>query len=214
LMPVSSDDASGVVDPGHHEYRLHVDIGREPGSWMDRRWGASGRRVEFTLDVRFTSRPWRHRNGDVDDTGASQYSPVAPPFGDDEVSRWWVGSGAAEYWALDAAPYARMRAGFDRMRCEGGAYRIDKNAPGRRGRSQEDGVIRFCVQVEGTADYGDVSIPPGYLYFSLPAFSCNLFRLSRKPGPVTVRQVGWNTGWRREESRIVGVFFATPFESR
>eukprot|EP00956_Cyclotella_meneghiniana_P008937 scaffold12269_cov41-Cyclotella_meneghiniana.AAC.3 len=30
-----------------------VDIGREPDTWMDPRWGASGHRIEFTLDVSF-----------------------------------------------------------------------------------------------------------------------------------------------------------------
>ena len=34
-------------------YRLYVDIGREEGTWMDLRWGASGRRIEFSLDVPF-----------------------------------------------------------------------------------------------------------------------------------------------------------------
>lgn len=29
-------------------------------------------------------------------------------------------------------------------------------------------------------------------------------------GIISVRQVGWNTGWRREESRILGVFRAVP----
>ena len=34
-------------------YRLYVDIGREEGTWMDRRWGASGRRIQFSIDVKF-----------------------------------------------------------------------------------------------------------------------------------------------------------------
>ena len=37
-------------------YRLYIDIGREPGTWMDPRWGASSRRLEFTLDVSFLQR--------------------------------------------------------------------------------------------------------------------------------------------------------------
>jgi hypothetical protein len=215
LQPAKRNENVGGEDAGHHEYRLHLDIGREPGTWMDRRWGASGRRVEFTLDVRFTARPGIGGDDEDGETGADRHQQaVAPPFGDDDgASRLLRGPRPSEFWALETAPYARMRAGFDRMRCEGGAYRIEKKDPGK-GRPQRDGVIRFCVRVEGTADYGDVSIPPGYLYFSLPAFSCHLSRLSRKPGPVTVRQVGWNTGWRREESRIVGVFLATPLESK
>ena len=30
-------------------YRLYVDIGREEGTWMEPRWGASGNRIEFTF---------------------------------------------------------------------------------------------------------------------------------------------------------------------
>lgn len=65
----------------------------------------------------------------------------------------------------------------------------------------------------------DVSIPPGCLYFSLPCFfrgggnadpSNILF--STKEGIISVRQIGWHTGWRREESRIVGIFRAVPIE--
>jgi hypothetical protein len=56
--------------------------------------------------------------------------------------------------------------------------------------------------------YGDVSIPKGYLYFSIPCFGGRIDQLSTKEGPVTVRETGWHTGWRRKESRIVGVFKA------
>merc|ERR1712232_122441 len=45
----SNDDDSSTVT----WYRLHVDIGRESGTWMDPRWGASGKRIEFTVDVGF-----------------------------------------------------------------------------------------------------------------------------------------------------------------
>ena len=30
--------------------------------------------------------------------------------------------------------------------------------------------------------------------------------ISTKEGTVTVKQIGWHTGWRREESRILGMF--------
>ena len=35
---------------------------------------------------------------------------------------------------------------------------------------------------------------------------------SSKEGVVTVRQMGWHTGWRRDESRIVGTFRAVPID--
>lgn len=59
-------------------------------------------------------------------------------------------------------------------------------------------TCRFWVETNGFAR-GDVSIPPGKIYFAVPAWGC---RLSRK-GLVTVRQRRWIV---REESRILGVF--------
>jgi hypothetical protein len=189
----------------HYEYRLHVDIGREPGSWMEPRWGASGRRIEFTLDVRFTGDAANY--GEKGDGTPRQMHASSSLVRDGKSLGWLGAKGGSESscFGLETAPYARMRSGFDRMACLGGLYRIERGS-----KQKSDATVRFCIRVDGTTDYGDVTIPPGYLYFSIPAFSSKLSLISRKPGPVTVRQPGWNTGWRREESRIVGVFVATP----
>lgn len=182
---------SGPKEDGDREFRLYADIGREEGTWMDPRWGASGKRIEFSLDIGLLSNKLASpevAKKMVQDNTAGKSSPV---------------------FALDTAKYARLRDGFDRMECTGGAYRIDTD---RNGRS----TIRIVLEVEGTvrADqsyvYGDVSIPPGCLYFSLPVFGRGIDNLSIKEGVVSVRQVGWHTGWRREESRILGVFTAKP----
>lgn len=178
-------------DDDHGEYyRLYVDVGREDGTWMDPRWGASGKRIPFTLDVKFVT------NRCADPTVSSMM-----------VNDNTMGSTSPVY-ALETAPFARLRGGFDRMACYGGAYRIDVSNGGRY-------TLRMVILVEGTkADqnymYGDVSIPKGGLYFSLPCFGGRISQLSMKEGPVTVRQSGWHTGWRRKESRILGVFNAKP----
>jgi hypothetical protein len=39
-------------------------------------------------------------------------------------------------------------------------------------------------------------------------FMNSLTQLSKKDGIVSVRQGGWNTGWYRQQSRIVGIFRA------
>lgn len=79
--------------------------------------------------------------------------------------------------------------------------------------SASSSTLRFCISVAGTKD-GDVIIPEGLIYFALPYFgiqgSTNTMALSTKEGTITVKQMGWNTGWRREESRILGVFRAVP----
>jgi len=176
-------------EEGDREYRLYVDIGREDGSWMDPRWAASGKRIEFSLDVLFLANRL-----------------AAPKMSKKMIQDNTVGK-SSRIFALETAQFARLRGGFDRMECKGGSYRIDT---GKSGRS----TIRIVIEVEGTtkADqsyvYGDVSVPAGFLYFSLPCFGSGINNLSIKEGLTSVRQVGWHTGWRREESRICGVFTA------
>jgi hypothetical protein len=107
-------------------YRLYVDIGREEGTWMDPRWGASGRRIEFSLDLAFLL--------DKEASEAISANMVKDNFG----------GKSSTTKLLQTAPYARLRGGFDRMSCpDGGAYRIDV---GRKGAS----TIRFFVPVDGT----------------------------------------------------------------
>ncbi|KAL3925726.1 MAG: hypothetical protein SGILL_000205 [Bacillariaceae sp.] len=170
------------------EYRLYVDVGREEGTWMDARWGASGKRIPFNLDIKLLS------------------NKLADPLLADKMVKDNSMGKSSQVYALETAPFARLRDGFDRMSCYGGAYRIDVDKGGRH-------TIRIMVEVEGTlADqdyiYGDVSIPKGCLYFSLPCFGMRIDQLSVKEGPVTVRQSGWHTGWRRQESRMLGIFQA------
>ncbi|KAG7364239.1 hypothetical protein IV203_037441 [Nitzschia inconspicua] len=188
-MPLPWSLESNEEDEGE-EYRLYVDIGREEGTWMDARWGASGKRIPFTLDVKLLSNQ------------LADAETAAKMVKDNNMGK------SSKVYDLKTAPFARLRDGFDRMQCYGGAYRIDLGNNGQY-------TIRMMVKVEGTkADqnymYGDVSIPKGYLYFSLPCFGGRINQLSSKEGPVTVRQVGWHTGWRRDESRIVGFFQTKP----
>lgn len=155
---------------------------------MDARWGASGKRIQFNLDIKLLS------------------NKLADPIVADKMVKDNNMGKSSQVYALETAPFARLRDGFDRMQCYGGAYRIDVDKGGRH-------TIRLMIDVEGTmADqnyiYGDVSIPKGCLYFSLPCFGARIDQLSVKEGPVTVRQSGWHTGWRRQESRILGVFQA------
>mmetsp|Transcript_32002 Transcript_32002/g.77868 ORF Transcript_32002/g.77868 Transcript_32002/m.77868 type:complete len:421 (+) Transcript_32002:96-1358(+) len=204
------------------KYRLYVDIGREDGTWMDPRWGASGKRIEFTIDVRLlpdrslvvvsggSSSDMDSKDPDDNNEALTDPQLVLEKFENAMVKDNTMGK-SSEVYPLETAQYARLRNGFDRMECSGGAYRIDQS-PRDGGRY----TLRLVLEVEGTtkADqqymYGDVSVPPGYLYFSLPCFGGSISQLSSKEGPVTVRQVGWHTGWRRQESRIVGVFRAKP----
>ena len=188
IINSKDNDDDDDDDDGSVQYRLYASIGREDGSWMDPRWAASGKRIDFALDIK-----------------------LLPTLADKEISDRMVRDNtmgkSSKVFALETAQFARLRDGYDRMECTNGAYRIDVT-------KKNQYTIRFVMEVEGTikADqsymYGDVSIPKGYLYFSLPCFVGSIKQLSKKEGLVSVRQSGWHTGWRREESRICGVFNA------
>ena len=190
---LTSEQLQELEQCNNAEYRLYVDIGREPGTWMEPRWGASGRRIEFTLDVRFLQNQLASEEAAAKMVQDNKGGKKSPSF------------------VLQTAPLARLRQGFDEMKCFDGAYRLDKsNKPG-----QSD-TLRFYVMTKGTPEndssYNDIYIPSGGLYFSIPCFG-SVSQLSTKEDmPVTVRQMGWHTGWRRQESRIVGIFKAVPIE--
>ncbi len=185
-------------------YRLYFDIGREDGTWMDPTWGRSGKRIEGSVDVSFQIPPIN-----ADDAGIPN---VDPSLADESIVSKMVKDNlsgkSTAVRILEPSPNARLRGGFDTMKCYSGGYRLDIQ--------KRASTARFFLDVEGTegsdGNYGDIFIPKGCLYFSLPCFNNNVRQLSSKEGIVTVRQMGWHTGWRREESRIVGVFRAVPLE--
>lgn len=121
---VPESDTPGV------SYRLYVDIGREQGTWMDPRWGASGKRIEFSLDVKFFT-----------ETVANQTVV-------DRMVKDNFGGTSSPVYELKTAPKARLRSGFDEMACYGGGYRIDT---ARNGASS---TVRFHVLVDGTPESG------------------------------------------------------------
>ena len=140
-------DPSSAAIPGEG-YRLHVSIGREEGTWMDARWGASGRRIDFSLDVLFCT-PQSSTQDQDDDQNDNDQEPWRPQ--PDMASRMVpdnLGGRRSATWRLVTAPYARLQQGFDRMKLTTveGAYRIDG---GRGGGAQ---TARFLVSVEGTPE--------------------------------------------------------------
>jgi hypothetical protein len=83
--------------------------------------------MELTLDVLFSKYPCDEKAGSkmVKDNITGKSSGV---------------------FSLDTSPQARMRNGFDKMACDGGAYRVDFGGKGQ--------TVRFYVNVEGTQDKG------------------------------------------------------------
>lgn len=118
-------DNDGVTGIG---YRLAMDIGREEGTWMDPRWGASGRRISLSLDVLFS---------DV--------------VADTDLQRKMIndnlGGQRSSVYRLETATAARLRNGFDEMKCSPGAYRIDSGGNGKQ-------TARFVIPVSGTPERG------------------------------------------------------------
>lgn len=221
------------LDDNNNNYRLYLDIGREKGTWMDPRWGAryvlvinficahlmhialdthliliffcSGRRIECTIDISFaTTQP---SSDEDDETQLLASEDVSTALIKTVTNK---SSSLSQVYKLQSAPYARLRGGFDKMTITNGGWCIERG-------SSSSSTLRFCMEVAGTKD-GDVTIPEGKLYFALPYFgqqkatdtSPASMALSGKEGTITVKQMGWNTGWRREESRILGIFRAVP----
>ena len=189
-----------------NSFRLYLDIGREKGTWMDPRWGASGRRIECTLDVSFAKDEQQTQDDDDDSPSPEQQQLLASETADRLLKTVTnTKSSLSPVYKLQTAPYARLRGGFDKMVIQEGGFCIESTP------SASSSTLRFCISVAGTKD-GDVIIPEGLIYFALPYFgiqgSTNTMALSTKEGTITVKQMGWNTGWRREESRIFGVFRA------
>jgi hypothetical protein len=183
-------------------YRLHFDIGREDGTWMDPTWGRSGKRIEGSFDVSFQIPPMDNDQDINTDPSLADQDVISKMVKDNLSGK------STAVRSLDASPNARLRGGFDKMPCHGGGYRLDI--------AKRAATARFYLEVDGTengeGNYGDIFVPKGCLYFSLPCFNNSVKQLSSREGVVTVRQMGWHTGWRREESRIVGVFRAVPIE--
>mmetsp|Transcript_13266 Transcript_13266/g.22077 ORF Transcript_13266/g.22077 Transcript_13266/m.22077 type:complete len:280 (-) Transcript_13266:33-872(-) len=188
-QPEAADDQTASSATTAAGYRLYCDLGREDGTWMDPRWGASGKRIEFTLDVEF-------------DISLANDAICLKMVKDN------FGGKSSAVRTVKSLKSARLRGGFDKMQCYGGGYRIDVGGG--------NSVCRFFVECEGTPErggtFGDVWVPQGCLYFSIPSFGNTVSNLSAKECPITVRQIGWHTGWRREESRIVGIFRAKKLE--
>ena len=49
------DDDDGAISLDGLECRITVDVGREPGTWMDKDWASSGARLVLPVSVRFTN---------------------------------------------------------------------------------------------------------------------------------------------------------------
>jgi hypothetical protein len=222
--------STSLLFGSNNNYRLYLDVGREPGTWMDPRWGASGRRIECTIDVSFFS------SSSSSSSSLQGASPDEGLLSSEEITSGLIKTVATKssssssklspVFKLHHAPFARLRSGFDKMKINDGGYCIEY-AP-------KSSTIRFCLSVSGTggsssssASYGDVFIPEGKLYFALPYFGTTTVQsedddsnnimppsmsISKKEGTICVKQFGWNTGWWREESRILGVFRAVPLD--
>jgi hypothetical protein len=107
------------------EYRLYIDIGREEGTWMDPRWAASGRRIEGTLDIVFSSL-----------------------LASDDITMNMVRDNqqgaSSSTFEVQTATKVRLKGGFGQMRVTTGGYRLDA--------SKNGGTLRFYVSTEGTRD--------------------------------------------------------------
>ena len=155
LPPSNSDDSSGCCC-STNDYKLTVDIGREPGTWMDPRWGASGRRIEFTLDVSFpiiTSSS--SENYGSSSSGGNREEEVVVASASRDIATSLLkcvtsqSNSVSRVYEMTYAPYARLKRGFDKMEILDGGYCIETTSSNRASSSS---TLRFFISVAGTED--------------------------------------------------------------
>ena len=107
------------------DYRIYADIGGENGTWMDRRWGTSGKPIEFTIDVSFLCKSADNDNNDMSLASLDIASNMV-----NDNNNWFFGdisssAGSSAVRICRCSSTARLRGGFDHMNCSKGGYRID-----------------------------------------------------------------------------------------
>jgi len=136
-------------------WKVQLNIGREPGTWMPKTWGASGERLLLNLEVHFTDEQLYSRDEFLMGLGNARICRV--------VNR-----------ELAIAP--TMTEGSKSIRLKDGGWRIAKG----EGPMGTD-LLRFFIEAEEDMEIrhsgSDVYVPPGKIYCS-----CGYFKMHRPSG--------------------------------
>lgn len=149
-MQVEKSKDLDLLDNTH--WKVMLDIGRDPGTWMPKTWGASGKRMLLNLEICFEPDQLYDREEFLEGVGNAKVCRVV-------------------HHELNIAP--TMTEGIKRvLTLKDGGWRIVKSA-GPLGTD----VLRFYIETDSEIRQGDVSVPPGRIYFT-----CGYFVMHRPSG--------------------------------
>jgi hypothetical protein len=196
LSSPSSSSSNKEPSLEHTYWKVQLNIGREPGTWMPKTWGVSGERLLLNLEVQFTPQLLQHdaqllQSQLSSNSNSNTNNTAANTVRDDFL----MGSNDARvcrvvHRELSIAP--TMTEGARSIKLKNGAWRIAKG----EGPMGTD-LLRFFIEVdqgdgdehgshENTNDEnrgeirhsgGDVYVPPGKIYCS-----CGYFVMHRPSG--------------------------------
>jgi hypothetical protein len=151
-MPMQVEKKHDLNLLDHTHWRVMLDIGRDPGTWMPKTWGASGNRMLLNLELCFEADQLYDREEFLEGVGNAKVCRVV-------------------HHELNIAP--TMTEGIKRVfTLKDGGWRIVKGA-GPLGTD----VLRFFIETETEIRQGDVYVPPGRIYCT-----CGYFVMHRPSG--------------------------------
>ena len=155
----SADDVSTGVQLDGLECRVDLDVGREPGTWMDKDWAASGARLVLPVNIRFTNEEMDLGIPGEESLGGRYCRRVRVL--DESIS--FVGpQGQTEVEVVDGG-WATL------------PILNQKLQAGER-------KLRFFLDFPQGAQRNDVSIPAGRVFFSSAVFPKNVDTTATVPG--------------------------------
>jgi len=130
-------------------WKLSLDIGREPGTWMPKDWGISGDRLKLSFDFEFTDEPLYEREEFLGSAGDAKVFSA-------KDNKMVLGPSITE--------------GTQDIKIKSGGWRVSKG----KGPNGSD-LLRFYVEIEEQVSRkdGDVYCPAGRIYCSCGFFNMN-----------------------------------------
>jgi len=137
---IKQDPTASQVTLNNMETQVTLNVGREPGTWMPKEWGASGARLSLPLRIRFSD--------EVVDIGFPGEEALDPS-----------GSRYAKKLYCEGGRFVGAQ-GETMVQASGGAWSTDASLiPGAS-------KLNFFIDFPASAQRNDVTLPEGRVFFS------------------------------------------------
>lgn len=137
-MPMQVEKKNDLDLLDHTHWKVMLDIGRDPGTWMPKDWGISGNRMLLNLELCFENDQLYERDDFLEGVGSAKVCRVV-------------------HHELNIAP--TMTEGIKKIILKDGGWRIVTGA-GPLGTD----LLRFFIETDTEIREGDVYVPPGKIY--------------------------------------------------